>query len=106
MMPAGMAPGGDFIGQTTDQFALSENFEHPVVGTIRISQLQGDQSANLYVYGIPPVYDEYGMYLLFAPFGALMSCKVIRDKDIPGRHKGYGFVQYAHAESARSPSHI
>jgi len=56
---------------------------------------------SIYVYGLQTAHTELTMYELFAPFGAVLNVKLIRDnskEDKPS--KGYGFVNFAAQEDA------
>ena len=37
---------------------------------------------------------------MFEPFGELVECKVIMDRDDPNKSRGFGFVQYRDADNA------
>jgi len=59
----------------------------------RLSPLEQEPDANLFVRGLSPNIDELAMYRLFAQFGAVASVRVEMDltRYTP---KGYGFVMY------------
>lgn len=47
---------------------------------------------SVFIYGIPPIADENYLNKLFAQYGKVANCKVIRDPKT-NKSKGYGFVQ-------------
>ena len=60
-------------------------------------------AVSVYVYGLQPTHDELTLYKLFAPFGAVINVKLIRDLTKEDRPcKGYGFVNFARYEDAHS----
>jgi RNA recognition motif-containing protein len=56
-------------------------------------------SKKLYVGGLPYSVDDAQLNELLAPFGEIMSAKVVTDK-FSGRSKGFGFVEFANDEDA------
>src|SRR6185503_13528883 len=48
----------------------------------------------LYVGGLAWATTDEGLSAAFAPFGKLVSAKVVRDRET-GRSRGFGFVEYA-----------
>eukprot|EP00300_Choanocystis_sp_HF-7_P020545 c20621_g3_i1.p2 GENE.c20621_g3_i1~~c20621_g3_i1.p2 ORF type:complete len:334 (+),score=88.01 c20621_g3_i1:1647-2648(+) len=61
---------------------------------------QGGQANNrLYVGSIFFELNEQDITNVFAAFGTIKSCQLIRDP-ATGRHKGYGFIEYETAASA------
>jgi len=60
-------------------------------------------AVSVYVYGLQPNHDELTLYKLFAPFGAVINVKLIRDLTKEDRPcKGYGFVNFAKYEDAHT----
>jgi len=60
-------------------------------------------AVSVYVYGLQPSHNELTLYKLFAPFGAVVNVKLIRDLTKEDRPcKGYGFVNFARYEDAHS----
>jgi polyadenylate-binding protein len=57
--------------------------------------------SNLYVWSIPRDVDEHQLSTLFAKFGAVESCTIMRDPNTK-QSKGYGFVKYVKFEDAVS----
>lgn len=53
------------------------------------SNQSGPPGANLFVYHIPPQYDDSLLYQAFAGFGQIVSTKVFIDK-MTGMSKGFG----------------
>jgi len=62
-------------------------------------RVRGPSECNLFVYGIPPDWDDAMLANLFLPFGKLLSSNVFIDKRTQ-RSKGFGFVSYAYPDSA------
>lgn len=56
------------------------------------SNKEGPQGANLFIYHLPREYTDADLMSLFSPFGSILSCKVITEKDT-GISKGYGMLQ-------------
>lgn len=48
----------------------------------------------LFVCHLPPTVDDAALAALFAPYGALLACKVMMDHST-GQSRGYGFVNMA-----------
>lgn len=63
--------------------------------------VRGPDGCNLFVYNVPETYTDYDLYVLFQPFGNLISCGVQRDPS-SGRSKGFGFISYDNPTSASS----
>jgi len=60
-------------------------------------------AVSVYIYGLQPTHDEVILYKLFAPFGAVINVKLIRDLTKEERPcKGYGFVNFAKYEDAHT----
>lgn len=60
-------------------------------------------AVSVYVYGLQPSHDELTLYELFAPFGAVINVKLIRDLTKEERPcKGYGFVNFGKYEDAHT----
>merc|ERR1712176_1448096 len=60
---------------------------------------KGPDGANLFIFHIPNNFTNLDMYNLFAPFGNLISVRIMVEKD-SGRSRGFGFVSYDNADSA------
>jgi len=56
------------------------------------------RNANLYVTHIPKTMDSEGLMKLFKPYGRLVECRVLKDKQ--GRYRGVGFVRFDMHEQA------
>jgi RNA recognition motif-containing protein len=52
---------------------------------------------NLFVKNIPETINAYYLELLFAPFGEVVSAKVLYER-ASGEHKGVGFVEMSTEE--------
>jgi RNA recognition motif-containing protein len=58
-------------------------------------------STNLYVGNIPYNLQETALQEIFAPYGNVVSAKIISDRET-GRSKGFGFVEMETADQAQS----
>jgi len=56
------------------------------------------RNSNLYVTGLPETMDSQGLEKLFQPYGKLVECRVLKDKQ--GRYRGVGFVRFDMHENA------
>lgn len=56
-------------------------------------------SKKLYVGSLSYSIDETQLNDLFTPFGAIISAKIINDRDT-GRSKGFGFVEFEDTSAA------
>jgi RNA recognition motif-containing protein len=54
---------------------------------------------NLFIFHLPPSWDESHLQFYFGNFGQIQSCRVQRDEE--GRCRGYGFVAYTTTEAAQ-----
>eukprot|EP01086_Lenisia_limosa_P012126 TRINITY_DN3963_c0_g1_i2.p1 TRINITY_DN3963_c0_g1~~TRINITY_DN3963_c0_g1_i2.p1 ORF type:complete len:424 (-),score=126.82 TRINITY_DN3963_c0_g1_i2:141-1412(-) len=64
-------------------------------------QKQGPPGANIFIYNLPITFSESEVMASFTPYGEIVSCKVFLDK-MTGQSKGFGFVSYSNAMSARA----
>ncbi len=55
----------------------------------------------LFVGSLPWGVDDAQLGELFAPYGEVLSARVVTDRE-SGRSRGFGFVEFANAESAQS----
>ena len=55
--------------------------------------------SNLYVKGLPPDVDQGTLQQLFQAYGAIESCRIVRDVNT-GVSKGYGFCKLSAREDA------
>jgi len=53
------------------------------------------------VGGLPPHYDDRQLRGLFAPYGEISSCNVIRDKET-GVSRNFGFVNFLSPQDAQN----
>eukprot|EP00735_Rhodelphis_limneticus_P006475 TRINITY_DN1888_c0_g1::TRINITY_DN1888_c0_g1_i1::g.14106::m.14106 TRINITY_DN1888_c0_g1::TRINITY_DN1888_c0_g1_i1::g.14106 ORF type:complete len:414 (-),score=81.11,sp/Q9M427/UBP1_NICPL/42.01/2e-65,sp/Q9M427/UBP1_NICPL/36.84/4e-06,RRM_1/PF00076.17/1.5e-19,RRM_1/PF00076.17/2.6e-20,RRM_1/PF00076.17/4.5e-18,RRM_6/PF14259.1/4.3e-13,RRM_6/PF14259.1/1.8e-13,RRM_6/PF14259.1/2.6e-11,RRM_5/PF13893.1/1.6e-12,RRM_5/PF13893.1/2.9e-06,RRM_5/PF13893.1/8.6e-08,Nup35_RRM_2/PF14605.1/47,Nup35_RRM_2/PF14605.1/3.8e+0 len=56
---------------------------------------------DLYVGGLSPQITDHLLYTIFAAYGTVTDCKVIKDKT-SGVSLGYGFVQYSSSDAAQN----
>jgi len=56
------------------------------------------RNSNLYVTHLPKTLDREGLEELFKPFGSIVQCTVLKDKQ--GRNRGVGFVRFDMHEHA------
>ncbi|KAJ3377240.1 hypothetical protein HDU80_003395 [Chytriomyces hyalinus] len=70
-------------------------------GGVGMNSLVGLDSRNLYVKNLPidPIFTTDDLYALFAPFGRIVSAKVMMDESI-WVSKGFGFVSFSTEEDA------
>ena len=55
----------------------------------------------LFVGSLPWGVDDAQLGELFAPYGEVVSARVVTDRD-SGRSRGFGFVEFASAEAAQA----
>jgi len=83
-----------------DNSSLLHNPQNTGTSTSSISTTQ---AFSVYIFGLQAHHSELHLYELFAPFGAILNVKLIRDlkkEDKPS--KGYGFVNFRKHEEAHS----
>jgi cold-inducible RNA-binding protein len=56
-------------------------------------------SVNIYVGNLPWTFRDSDLENLFTPHGAVVSAKVVMDRDT-GRSRGFGFVEMENADEA------
>lgn len=61
--------------------------------------IRGPAGCNLFVYNLPVEYLESDLFVLFSPYGAILSTAIYRDPHT-GLSRGFGFVSYETPESA------
>jgi RNA recognition motif-containing protein len=54
----------------------------------------------LFLCLLPPTLTDGELFALFSPYGTVMQCRVVRERD--GKSKGYGFMTYSSAEECRT----
>src|SRR6185295_15692714 len=57
-------------------------------------------SSKLYIGGLAWATTDEGLGAAFAPFGKVVSAKVVKDRET-GRSRGFGFVEYENEEQAK-----
>jgi len=60
---------------------------------------------SLYVGNLSYSADETSLKALFAPFGEVLSAKVVTDRDT-GRARGFGFVEMEESEARKAISEL
>jgi nucleolysin TIA-1/TIAR len=60
---------------------------------------QTSQSNEVFVFYLPPEYQDHDLHQLFTSFGQIISAKVAFDKE-SGKSKGFGFVNFETSVSA------
>ena len=60
---------------------------------------RGPEGCNLFIFHVPNDLTNIALYNLFAPFGPVLSARIMVDKRT-GCSRGFGFVSYDNAESA------
>ena len=61
----------------------------------------GPAGCNLFIYHVPPAWEDNDIKLCFAPFGNVISATVMKDR-ATGASKGFGFVSYDNPMSANT----
>jgi len=65
---------------------------------VAIAHCKEIRNSNLYVTNFPKTMDSQGLEKLFQPYGKLVQCRVLKDKQ--GRYRGVGFVRFHKHENA------
>ncbi|KAI0218612.1 Protein phosphatase PP2A regulatory subunit B, partial [Massospora cicadina] len=65
---------------------------------IKEEKMMKSQGANLYIKNIDDDVDEEKLSAAFAPFGAIVSCKIMRDEK--NKSRGFGFVSFTSSGDA------
>eukprot|EP00794_Sanderia_malayensis_P008220 gene8220-9098_t len=87
------------------QQQVQQTIQTPVHNALAVTTLDQTSPATgpccIYVYGLQPTATETTLYQLFAPFGAILSVRLIRDLTKPEQPcKGYGFVNFVNNTDA------
>ncbi|KAK7488728.1 hypothetical protein BaRGS_00020025, partial [Batillaria attramentaria] len=61
--------------------------------------LEATHFNRIYVTSIHPDLSESDIQSVFEAFGKIKSCKLAPDPSKPGKHKGYGFIEYETAQA-------
>jgi len=59
----------------------------------------------MYVGNLPFSADQYSLQSLFAPFGEVLSARVMSDRET-GRSRGFGFVEMEVSEAKKAISSL
>jgi CUG-BP- and ETR3-like factor len=78
---------------------LPPSLSSPTVLTTSTPQGEGPPGANLFIYHLPPHFNDADLYSHFSPYGQLVSARVFIDKTT-GLSKCFGFVSYSSPLSA------
>ena len=62
-------------------------------------------SMSMYVGNLPFSADQSSLQSLFAPFGEVLSARVMSDRDT-GRSRGFGFVEMESADARKAISSL
>lgn len=97
-----MAGGGNnpqgVVGMMAAAAAAQQSLQTPVQNALAGPLDQTSRSLGpwcVYVYGLQPTATEATLYQLFAPFGAILSVRLMRDLTKSEQPcKGYGFVNF------------
>jgi polyadenylate-binding protein len=84
---------------STHKFDTIDGSPCRIMWSQRDSALRSSVSANVFVRGLSPVTDNKRLQAVFAPFGDVVSCKIVYDE--AGTSKCYGFVQFEKEEDAQ-----
>ena len=60
---------------------------------------------SMYVGNLPYSADQFSLQSLFAPFGEVVSAKVMSDRET-GRSRGFGFVEMESSEAKKAISSL
>ena len=60
---------------------------------------------SMYVGNLPFSADQYSLQSLFAPFGEVLSARVMSDRET-GRSRGFGFVEMEVSEAKKAISSL
>eukprot|EP01061_Rhynchopus_euleeides_P035720 TRINITY_DN601_c0_g1_i1.p1 TRINITY_DN601_c0_g1~~TRINITY_DN601_c0_g1_i1.p1 ORF type:complete len:327 (+),score=111.67 TRINITY_DN601_c0_g1_i1:47-1027(+) len=82
----------------TEQIEYLKSYNHPLLGSLRDAMTQGEEDTLLTISEIPHWMDESGLYLLFAPYGAVNMCQL----DPTGTHATLRYVHQRAAQNAVS----
>jgi splicing factor 1 len=70
-------------------------------GEGRGGRVEVGPDCNVYVGGLPPSFDDHQLRQLFAAYGEIASCNVIRDKET-GMSRNFGFVNFLKGADAQN----
>jgi len=86
------------VGMMAAAAAAQQSLQTPIQNALSGPLDQTGRSMGpwcVYVYGLQPTASEVTLYQLFAPFGAILSVRLMRDLTKSEQHcKGYGFVNF------------
>lgn len=78
-----------------EQIRILEQFDHPVLGPLGDALQLAEPSSAVFISVIPAQFDEYGLYVLFAPFGPVLQVTMSRENGF-----GEGVVRFIEPASA------
>ena len=97
-----LAPSNQFLLNRSTNPAL-EASNAGVAAVSGMSPALHAPVVSVYIYGLQSTHDELTLYELFAPFGAIINVKLMRDLSKEEKPcKGYGFVNFAKYEDAHT----
>jgi len=85
--------------QIIDKFNYYSLHSRQMILTIYNKEQSYPPNSNIFVKNLPDKLNSKDLYEIFKMFGPVVSCKVATNEN--GESKGFGFVQYKNAKSAK-----